>query len=164
MKKNHGFTLIELLLYMGILSILLFIITNVFVSILDVQLESQATSGVIQDSQFIISRLGYDIKRTENITTPANPGDISNILNLSIDGINYIYQLNNGDLELNDEISTNKLNSFETNVSNLSFQRTGNATEGATIKLNFTLTSKTQRNNIYETKTIQTTLGLRKNE
>ena len=162
MKKNLGFTLVELLLYMGILSLLLLVITNVFVSVLDVQLESQAQSGVVTDSQYILSRLDYDIQRAENITIPEQLGDVSSILNLSIDGINYTYELNNTDLEINDGVSTNKLNSNETNVSNLEFKRTGNATEGATVKIDFTLTSKTKRNNIYESKTIQTSLGLRK--
>jgi prepilin-type N-terminal cleavage/methylation domain-containing protein len=45
-KAKRGFTLIELLIYMGIFSILLAVTLQMYGSVFDLQLESQATSSV----------------------------------------------------------------------------------------------------------------------
>src|SRR5260221_6706185 len=78
MKKiNHkpllpeaGFTMVELLLYMGIFSILLVVLIQLFTSILSLHLEPQATSSVDQDGAAILSRLSYDIHKSASISSP----------------------------------------------------------------------------------------------
>src|SRR3990172_6790072 len=52
-NSRRGFTIIELILYMGMLSILLAVLSQIFVSILNVQLESQSSSSIEQDSRYI---------------------------------------------------------------------------------------------------------------
>ncbi len=161
-----GFTLVELLIYMGLLSLFLLVLTSIFASILDVQLESQASSSVEEDGRFILARLTYDFGRAKAIVSPATLGSSATSLILNINGINNTFSLSGQDLILTDNTGSNKLNSFDDNVSNLNFTYLANSaaesTISATIRANFTLTSKVSRKNGPEAKTLQTTLGLRK--
>src|SRR3989338_7347848 len=117
--SQKGVSMVELVLYMAILSVLLTILTSVFVSALDVQSESQATSSVEQDG--------------------------------------------NNNLILTDNSGPNNLNNYGSSVSGLSVQRLGNAggVEN-TLKINFTVKSRTKRISGYETKNFQTNLSLRR--
>jgi len=160
---SNGFTLIELLIYMGIISILITALTQVFGSILDAQLESEATSSVQQDGRFILSRFSYDIRRADDIVVPAALGDQTTSLQLTIGGVSYTYALNSGDLELTEATVTNKINGSDTTISNLSFTRIGNSGAGAknTVQIEYTVTTKIIRPKGLETKDFQTTIGVR---
>jgi prepilin-type N-terminal cleavage/methylation domain-containing protein len=162
-KYNKGFTLIELLIYMGIFSILLVVLTQIFISSLNTQLESEAVSSVEQDSRFILARMSYDIQRASQVSLPAALGEQGNTLKLLISGTNYTYDVNSGNLQLDIGGTANKLNSFDTNISNLTFQRLGNIGGTNSIKIGFTVTSKVQRSSGPEIKNVQTVLGLRPN-
>src|SRR5476651_71820 len=89
--SRKGFTLIELVLYIGILTILLTLMSSIFTSILDVQLESTATSSVNQDGRYLLSKLLYDVKSSSAIVVPSNPGTVSGTMQLTINSINYTY-------------------------------------------------------------------------
>ena len=168
-KANNGFTLIELLIYMGIMTILLTVLTQTFTSILDAQLESQSTSAVQQDGRFILARLSYDIHRVQNqdIVSPSSLGQQTTSLQLTINGVNYAYSLNNGNLQLVNNLGTNNLNSSETTISSLTFKRLGNNSSATllspknTLQIKYTVTSKVIRPNGPETKDFQTTIGIR---
>lgn len=160
-KISLGFTLMEIVIYTGLLSIFLVVLTGIFLSILDTQLESQTISSVQQDGRFIINKLIYDINRANNIFVPADIGDSTNTLELSISGTNYIYDLVNGKLRLSIGTNANLLNGFDTTVSNLTFQRLGNAGGKNSIKIGFTIASITQRTAGPEIKNFQTTAALR---
>ena len=160
--KQHGYTLIELLIYMGIFSILIISLFQLFTSILDSQAESDTTASVSEDGKFLLSRLSYDIQQSSAITTPASIGSSGNSLQLTIAGINYTYTVNNGNLVLTNSLEANApLNGYNTTVSNVSFTRLGNTTGKQVITLTFTLTSKTTRQSGPEVKTFQTTIGVR---
>lgn len=159
--KTAGFTIIELILYMGILSMVLFVLTQTFVSIVDLQLESEATSSVEQDSRYILSRLAHDIKRADGVITPATFGQSSNNLQLTINGSNIAYSLNGQVAELTDGANVDRLNSPETRVSNLNFTRLGNPGGKHTIKIEVTVESKTVLRGDFEVKNLETTIGLR---
>jgi len=161
-KFIKGFTLVELLIYMGLLSIILVVLSQIFGSILDAQLESEATSSVHRDGRFILSKLTYDVHRANSIVLPASLGASSTSLQLDISGIN-TYSLNNGNLELTDSLGTNNLNSGDTIVSNLTFTRIGNSVANAknTVRIFYTVTSKVIRPKGLETKDFQTTIGIR---
>lgn len=92
---KNGFTLIEMLLVMGIMSILLVILTEVFGSIINTKLRSEAVTAVAQDSRYVLARLAYDISRSSAITSPTG-----NTLALQIDGVSYVYQLDGSTLTL----------------------------------------------------------------
>lgn len=155
--SQRAFTVVELLLYMGLVSILLLVLTQIFSSSIDVKLESQATSSVDQDSRFILARLMYDIGRSDSVTIPANPGDTSNLLSLNIGSESVTYSLQNGDLLL----SGSNLNSFNTSITSISFQRIGDSGGKPTIQVSFTIQSKITKRGLPEQKTIDTTIGLR---
>ncbi len=162
MKKNtKGFTLIELSLYMSLLSILLLVLATIFTQILDVRLESESGSSVSSDERFIISRFAYDIGRADNVAIPTVLGDNTTTLQLTINSVNYTYNLNSTNLVLTDAIGMEKLNSFGTRVSNLTFKRLGNLNGKHTIQIHFTLTSTVSRTSGPEVKNSQTTIGLR---
>ena len=146
---------------MGILTILLVITMQMFSSIFDIQLESQATSSVAQDSKYIMGRFTYDLNRAESISTPS-VGSLSQTLALIIDGETFTYSLSGGGLilENNTTGTIDQLNSSETTVSNVSFLRLdGNGKDS--VQMSFTLTSETIRRGGKEVESFQTTAGLR---
>lgn len=140
-KKNSGFTLVEILMYMGILTFLLLILTQILTSILGVQLESEATSSVQQDGRFILSRLVHDINHAENIAVPATPSAQTSALELIINGSSNIYSLSGENFVIANSFGSNNLNSYGTTVSNLSFRRLGNVGGKNTITVSFTMAS-----------------------
>jgi len=162
-NSTRGFTLVELLIYMGILSILLVVLSQIFGSVLDAQLESESTSAVHRDGRFILSKLSYDIHKAQSIVTPAAIGNQSTSLQLTIEGINYTYTVSSGNLEITSGLETNNLNSGDTTVSNLTFTRIGNSVANAknTVRITYTITSKIVRPKGMETKDFQTTIGIR---
>lgn len=162
---QKGVTIVELLLYMGILTILLTILTSVFVSALDVQSESNATSSVEQDGNYILARLNYDIHRAQSIDIPSYNGlPTTDNFQITIDGTSYTYSVDgNNNLILTDSLGVNNLNNYGTDVSAFSVQRLGNAGRVEnSLKINFTLTSRTRRVSGFETKNFQTNISLRR--
>ncbi len=163
-NSSKGFTLIELLIYIGLLGIFFGVLTEIFLSTLDIRSESNATSPLQQDGSFIVSRISYDMYRAQSIVLPASQGVAGNTLQLTIGATNYIYSLsgNNVNLAIGAAPAQN-LNSSETSVTSGSFTRIGNNSGRDTIRINLTLASAQKRNGYAETKTIQTTVGLRQN-
>ena len=160
-RGREGFTLVELLLYMGLLLLLLLIQTQILTSVLGVRLESEANSAIQQDARFILAKLIYDINRADNIVLPATPSAQSETLSLTIDNISNTYSLSGENLIIANILGSNNLNSYGTRISNLSFKRLGNVGGKNTITFSFTLTSTTQREGGPETRTVQTSSGLR---
>ncbi len=164
MKKNlitRGATFVELLIYMAIFSMLLVSFSQIFGSVLNVQQESQVTSHVVMDGQYILQRLSFDIQRASAVTTPLALGTQTTNLSITINSVSSSYSLSNGNLIVSNANGTDTLNGFDTSISNLTFQRLGNQGGKDTIKISFTVTSKTQRGSNFETKNYQTTIGLR---
>lgn len=158
LSSSKGFTLVELLMYMGLLSILIGILSTIFVSIIDVQLDSRATSNVDQDGRYILARLAHEVQSSSSILAPTI-GSPSGTLQLRINSIDYTYSLSNGNLQIASASATNNLNSSNTSISQVTFLRVGDGDNDDTIRLNFTVTSTTQSAN-NETRSYQTTLGL----
>lgn len=160
---SKGFTLIELVLYMGILSILVTAIAVIFSTVVDVQLESKATSSVDQNGRYLISKLLYDTRSASSIVTPANPGTQTNTLQITRNSINYIYSLDaNSNLLLTNQSTgeSNVLNSYDTQVSGLQLLRIGSGGNSDTVQVNFTVTSRIVQAKGQESRSFQTTLGL----
>jgi len=164
-KAQKGFTLVELLLYMGILSVMLSILVTIFVTAIDVQLESEATSAVQRDGTYILARLAYDVHRASSISVPPSLGADSTNLKILVGGVNYTYSIDGSEnLTLFNDIEINNLNSYDSKVSALTVKRLGNAGGFEdTLKINFTLTSRTKRTGArYEKKDFETILALRR--
>ena len=162
--SQKGVAIVELLLYMGILSFLITILTSIFVSALDVQSESSSASSVEYDGNYILARLGYDIHRANSISIPSSNGSSSATLRIVIDSENYTYSIDsNNNLILVNNLGTNNLNNYGTTVSDLLVQRLGNAGKiENTLRINFTVTSRTKRISGYEVKNFEVNLSLRK--
>jgi prepilin-type N-terminal cleavage/methylation domain-containing protein len=161
-KHRLGFTLIELMVYMMILPILLYVLIQIFDSVLDVQMESMTSSSLQQDAGFILSRFEYDVHRATSITTPTAPGLTTNcpglILGLIINSTAYNFTCSGENLYLNSQL----LNSSEVLVSGLSVTRIGNDTGHDTVKISMDLTgSSLGLNGQTQSRSYQTTFGLR---
>ncbi|OGG34950.1 hypothetical protein A2363_01875 [Candidatus Gottesmanbacteria bacterium RIFOXYB1_FULL_47_11] len=159
--KKKGFTIVELLLYMGLLTVFTVIMTHMFTSILDVQLESVATGAVSEDSRYLYGRLTYDIKRAASIVTPPVVGETTDSLTIMIGTVANTYRMSGDAIVLVNDAGVNRLNGSATRISGLSFQRLGKAEGKNSIRIAFTIDSTTQKVSGPETKTVTTTVALR---
>ncbi len=139
--KRRGFSIIELLIYMGIISVFLVILAGILVAVLDSQLKSEAATSVDQSSQYLISRLQYDIRRATGITTPVNLGDTASSLVLTIGGSSYTYAVSAGVLTLATGVKTYNLSPFDVVFSGFSVTRLGNISGKNSVQIGFTVTS-----------------------
>lgn len=166
LSLSKGFTLIELLIYVAIFSSLIGVLSNAFGSILDAQLESKSYSAVDQDGRYILAKLSYDFRSADSAETVHNsyisPSASSSgtTLHMVINSIDTTYNLNDGYLKIINNIGANNLNSSETKVSNLSFQRIGPGDNKDTVRVSFTLTSVAKRGAKQDVKDFQTTLSM----
>jgi type II secretory pathway pseudopilin PulG len=160
-SKAGGFTLVELIVYMGMFSILLIALTQIFMTIIETQLKTQAVTSSAQDGQYLYSRLIYDVHHADAIFSPAALGEVSNSLQLIINGVTHTYSLNGTVLQVNDGTGTFALNSYDTNISDVQFHRLGNVGGKHTVRINFTVTSKTESRGNPDIRIFQTTAGLR---
>ena len=120
LKSKPGFTLVEMLMVMGVMSILVVILSQVFGSILTMKLRSEATTAVSQDSRYLLSRLYYDISRASDIVSGSGA-----TLTLTIGGDSYVYAQNGDTLTLAINGGTGEsLTSVRSRVTDLSFTRT----------------------------------------
>ncbi|MBI2641879.1 prepilin-type N-terminal cleavage/methylation domain-containing protein [Candidatus Roizmanbacteria bacterium] len=160
MKK--GVTLIEMLIYMGLLSIILFVLTDIFTSVVSIQLESESASSVDRDGQYITSRYLYDMQKARDVTLPANLGDTTDSLAILVGSDTVTYSNVDGSLVLTNNESPNALNSSDTFISDMNFTRYGNANRSA-VKFSFTVTSKIRPKSGAQSRSYQITQGLRPN-
>jgi len=164
MKKN-GFSTIEFLLYMGIFSILIIVLMQVFFTLLDSQLSSESFSAVDQNGRYVLAKLQYDISQASSIVTPPTQGSQSTSLQITVNSINYLYSLTSGgDLQIKN-VSTGALDTltgFDASMSALIFTRIGLGTGNDTVQLSFVLQSRTvSHSQKAESRSYQTTIGLR---
>lgn len=131
MKTTHGFTLIEFLIYIGLLSILLAIMSQVFLATLSIRTESEGATNIQQDGRYILARLTYDIYRAKDISVPA-VGATGGVLQLTIteNGTDtaYRYSSASGNLVLQIGSATPvPLNSPTVRLTDFSVRRIGNS-------------------------------------
>jgi Tfp pilus assembly protein PilW len=157
--SQRGFTIIEFLIYCGLLLIFLYIMTGIFTQILDMQLVSQSTSPLTQDSRYIFSRLAYDISRAGSIVTPSTIGGEASTLGLTIAGFPYTYALEGTTLTTMDPTGSRALNSYATQVSNVSFRRYGNTGGKPSIRVILTLTGVASASSGIRTQEFSATIG-----
>lgn len=160
LRLKKSFSLIEMVVYMGVFSVIMLVLTNLFISTLDLKVKNDANSSVSQDGRFILSKIMADINNANSVSYPSL-GSSASSLNFVLYGVAQTYQLNNGNLELVNNNGTNILNSVGTSVTNLSFYRIGNSGGRNSIQVQLTLKSKSVTNGNQESISFQTTTGLR---
>ena len=159
--RQAGFSLVELLLYMGLISILLVILMSVFLSALDVQQSSQATSSVEQEGRYLLTRLAYDMHRASSVTTPDSMGSSSPTLTIVIGGVSYAYTLSNNQLLLALDGSSESLSSVDSHISDLSFTKVGSPSGKATLHMTFTVQGVGTSSQPSEIRQYSSSVGLR---
>jgi len=167
-KKFHkGASLIELLIYIGLLSIILLVAIDLMIRSGEFSLEASSKNNLQGDTLFIEGRLSYDIHQADTITTPADLGDTSSTLVLTVGSETHTYSLNGTNLEYQRETGpppttqTANLNSNLTRINSISFQRLGNTGGKHTIKIVFEIEDIKGRKGGAVKKTFETVVGLR---
>jgi hypothetical protein len=159
--NKKGVTLVELLIYLGLSSMMLVILGELFVSILNESMETQNYSAVQTDGRYVTARLRYVVNNADSIATPANLGDISNEL-VAIYGANqYHYYINGDKLYLNDGSGDYLVSNLDSKITDLVFSRQGNAGGKPVILVSFKASSGIEGTAQQESQTFVGAGGLR---
>lgn len=151
--KKNGFTLVELLISMGILSILIAILAQLFGSIIILRQKSESISAIAQDARYMLLRLSYDTSRATTVSAS------SNTLSLVIGGVSYVYAQDGDFLKLTVAGSTSALNSTGSKVSQLSFVQQSDIGTKPSVAVSFTLTpTSIQTGGVTTSRQVMTTL------
>lgn len=167
-NNNKGFTLIELTIYSGLLGILLVILSEFFVTIMNLQLKLTSTSTIEQDGQYILARSTYDVRRASTIQSPlVGATGASFTMTVNEDGTDktYQYDVQNENLTLTIDTQSTQLNSDKLVVSDFSVSRIGNSGSIAgakdSLQLLFSLAPKATPSGGSSTEQFGTTISLR---
>ncbi len=162
-KNNNGFSLLELLIYMAILSSLLIIIVNLFFMISSNSAKEKAKIEVQQNLQFAINEITNQMNNYSagiSIITPANSGDIGNILEIDIDGVNIKYDISSGALQKTVGVSAENITSSDVIVDAINpiFKRIDDTIQ---VNLKISYNDKGRPSYIYS-REIKTTISTKK--
>lgn len=167
-QVQNGFTLIELAIYGGLLGILLTIMSQFFVTTMQLKTVTDNETAIQMDGRYILSRLSYDIQRASSITIPATGQSgttLSAIITENGTDINYLYTVINQDLLLTAGTVSAVLNSTGSRIADFSLSRVGNSgtISGAkdTIKVQLTVEGAATTSSGRESHTFNTSIGLR---
>lgn len=161
LQRQAGLTLVELLVTMGLMSLLLVVITDIFAATMELRTAARADAGLTQDGRFILARLNYDVARASAIMTPVAFGASGTSLTLTIDGVTTTYAVTSGALQLADINGTVNLNSSATTVTNFTVQKVGNSGGTEQVRISMTLTATDRQKSGPQTQTLTTTIGRR---
>ncbi len=145
LKIQNGFTVVELLVYIGLLTVLLLVLLDIFVTTLNFKLQSESTSSLNQDARMIMANLNYNIYNSHSAVVVSSS-------KLSLDSGAKVYELSDGNLLLNSV----RLNGQNTKVDSISFTKIAD-----TIKVSYTVESLIITSGAVRTQTVDSTIGLR---
>lgn len=93
--STRGMSLLELLLYIAILSGLMVIISDAFISLSKGRGQAEARSEVNSTIRFVAERIKQDIKNASAVSTPVL-GTSANTLTLTVAGVPVVYDVLGG--------------------------------------------------------------------
>jgi len=160
-KSISGATVVEIIIYTFLLFSLLFILTEIFASILDAQKNTTAYSALESDSRYILQKFIYEISNSTSIDVPLIIGDSGYTLTITRDGINNSFFLSNSNLILSRAGQNMELNSYLTNVESLTVTKLGNPSGSQLVNISLSMSSKIQETSGVQNNTYQITVGLR---
>jgi len=161
LKRFRGVTIVELLIYMGLMSIFLVVLLDIFTTTLQTKLSSESTSGISQDENYILAKLSYDIGNASAVTQPTL-GVNGNSLQITINGVAVKYSLIGGNLIRNAAGVPMALNGLDTSLDSITFTNMGNPGGKPTIRIIYTVRSKiVLSGGQQQTQTVTTTVGTR---
>lgn len=159
--NSKGYTLVEMLLFMGLFSIFLVILSNMYATILETQQRSLATSYVELSGRYILSRLIYDVHHADSIQAPASLGGEGTTLVLRRNGSDSTFAVSDGVLSLANGSSTTSLHSNEVSISDFEITRLGNVNGKHTLGVSFVVNSVIPDTTGIQTRTFSTTISTR---
>lgn len=167
-RYQQGFTLIDLTIYSGLLGILLVILSEIFISVVQLQLSSGSQGAVEQNGVYVLSRLTYDLRRTTQIQSPLigeTVATLSATIRESGNDVPYTYDLQNQNLILTIGSQTTQLNSSDTMITDFSVKKIGNSAQITaakdTIQVGFTIHTRGAVLDSQKERTYNTVISLR---
>jgi len=103
-KTNHGFSLLELLIYVAILSVLVVVVSNAFISLSKARLQSQVRGEVHDSLRFAMDKIKLDIKNASSVTNPSSGTDSTLVVVVS--GVDITYDVTGGVLRRTEGVNT----------------------------------------------------------
>jgi hypothetical protein len=149
---NSGTTVVELILYIGLLSIFILLLFNLFSSLLSSQTRSVAVSLIQTNGNFILTKLTHDINQADSIVSPATLDTPVTTMTLKNGTNNVTYSVVDKRLVLSDATGNHNLNDVDTTFSNFIVRRLGNTGGKQGLEISFTITSNVTDNSNIKTK------------
>ncbi len=138
---NKGVTIVELMIYLGLSTIMLLILSQLFVAILEESVKVQNYSAVQADGRYVLGRLKMQLNNADSVSVPASLGDSAGELVLTEGGVTYRYYVNSEHLYLSDGTGDYLVSDLDTRITDALFTRTGNADGKPVILIEFTSSS-----------------------
>lgn len=165
---QQGFTLIDLTIYSGLLGILLVILSDIFISVVHLQLSSGSQGAVEQNGTYVLSRLTYDLRRTTQIQSPLigeTVATLSATIRIGAQDVPYTYELQNQNLVMTIGTQTTQINSSDTIITDFSVKKIGNSaqfvTAKDTVQIGFTVHSRGTVSDSRKERSYNTVISLR---
>lgn len=146
---NKGFTLIEILLYMSLISIMLFVVSDFYFLTIKSRVKNQTISEVEQQGAQVIQIITQTARNAENITSPGNGGSAAfltlDVIDISKDST--IFDLSGGAIRIKEGTgSPIVLTNSRVIASGLSFQNLSYAGTPGIIRVSFILSHANPEN------------------
>lgn len=140
-----GFTLVELLLYVGISSVILFVISMFLGAMLQSQVKNQAILEVEQQGMYVLSLMTRTVRNSEAITNPTTGlSDSSLSLSMPTPLVNpSLFSVSSGVLFVTEGIgSPVALTNNRVTVSDFIIENLSRASTSGTVKIQFKISYK----------------------
>lgn len=161
LQKKSGFTLVELLVYFGLFSILLVVLSSVFITMLEQQTQDTAQSALQQESEYILTKLKYEINNADEIVMPASPGATLQSLTLRTDGTEKVFSLVNSQLVYTFDTVAWQMTSNEIMVTDLEFENQTGTSLHQTVGIHVEMRTNLPQERTSYNRIINTTVTLR---
>lgn len=124
---RRGFSLLELLIYIAILSGILVLISQAFLSFNRGKGLGEARSEVNSNLRFAIEKIASDVRSASLVSTPATSGASSNTLVMTVSGSTITYDVLAGQLRRQvDVLAPEPITSSTVTITNATFTRLEN--------------------------------------
>lgn len=146
LKQNKvikkGFTLVETLLYLSLTSIIVLMITTIWITVADTRERSEGMSITESEATYLMSTMTQIIRNSSSITTPtATNSGTSLTLVMTTPAVNpTVLTLSGGNITITEGVgSPVTLNSSRVTVTSLTFRNLSRASTSGIVRIEMTL-------------------------
>lgn len=157
-SPSRGFTLVELLVYFALFSILLVVITNLFIDALAQRTRDSMRSSLQQESEYVLAKLRHTVLNADAITHPVLSGESSPTLELNVGGDTYRYSIDSQRLLESRPDQQSYLTSNTLRVSDFAVENQSGSGTSQTVTITFTMTATQLNGDEYGSRVLSTTL------